>query len=195
LTDESSKVFYASDELASAHSRFCCGHRDRQSGVFACPDPGCARRFASGSALMQHFDSGSCPSRVNRHVVNRIVVRLDRNNIITNPAHLITAEGGYDAPHPSLTYATERSYNGSSYECFLCHREFHKLDSLNAHLQSPVHEDNIYRCPNHDGCKAKFSTMSALCQHAESDKCGVRRFRYVRNAMDSLLGVMHALGM
>jgi hypothetical protein len=93
-----------------------------------------------------------------------------------------------------VTYATERSYNGANYECFLCHREFCRLDSLNSHLQSPAHDEKIYRCPNRDGCGVELSTMGALCQHAESDKCGVQRFRYVRDAMDSLLVGVTKLG-
>ena len=143
---------------------------------------------------MQHLDSGRCPSRIDRHVVNGIVVRLDGDNVITNPARLILGEDGYDVPQPTVTYATQRSYNGANYECLLCHREFCRLDSLNSHLQSPAHDEKIYRCPNRDGCGIELSTMSALCQHAESDKCGVQRFRYVRDAMDSLLVGVTKLG-
>lgn len=46
------------------------------------------------------------------------------------------------------------------------------------HLQSPVHDDKIYRCPTaYHGCNTKFTTLSALMHHVERGGCGVTRYR------------------
>jgi hypothetical protein len=38
---------------------------------------------------------------------------------------------------------------------FLCHKTLKTLPRLNQHLQSPVHQDKIYRCPKSD-CRIEF---------------------------------------
>lgn len=38
-----------------------------------------------------------------------------------------------------------------------------------------------------------FSTLSALCQHVESERCGVLRFKAAREGMHNLLSDMHRL--
>ncbi|KZT35199.1 hypothetical protein SISSUDRAFT_990851 [Sistotremastrum suecicum HHB10207 ss-3] len=157
-----------------------------------CPGLGCGRSFVSHSALLLHFEAGNCPSGMTREELNRIVVQADRNNIITNPARLIAGPQGYQQPSATDYWATARSWNGSAYECFLCHGTFRSLQSLNAHLQSPTHRERIYRCPN-QSCGIEYSVLSALCQHVENGSCGVSRFRAVRNALDSLATNMRLL--
>ncbi|KAH9035783.1 hypothetical protein EDB85DRAFT_1943106 [Lactarius pseudohatsudake] len=160
--------------------------KQHRPSTVACPGRGCNRLFISPAALTLHFESGTCPSGMTRSELDRIVVRADRNNYITNPARLICGPlGGYEAPMSTSSWATERSWNGRAYECFLCHSMFNTLDSLNRHLKSPAHDQKIYRCPKLD-CRIEFVTLSALCQHVERGTCGVGRFSQVRNAMDSL---------
>jgi hypothetical protein len=161
---------------------------------FRCPGANCARSFVSQSALIQHWESGTCPSRITRDIVNQEVVNIDRNNVITNPSRLIRGPDGC-SPSTSSIFATNRSWNGSSFECFLCHKEFRTLQSLNAHLQSPRHQDKIYRCPNQSGCGLEFSALSSLCQHVERDRCGVQMFRGVRQAMESLVSGVKRVAM
>lgn len=93
--------------------------------------------------------------------------------------------------------ATERSWNGSAYECFLCHRDFKKLVGLNDHLRSPVHEKKMYRCPpGYAGCATEFRALSALCQHVESETCGIRRFsRNMQDYLGDLTSNMKKLGL
>lgn len=159
-----------------------------------CPSRGCNKTFVSPSGLVNHFESGACPSRMTRRQLNHFVVRADTNNYITNPSRLLTGPfGRFEPPAPAVTWATERSWNGKAYECFLCHSEFKRLDQLNQHLQSPRHEDKIYRCPKLD-CRTEFVTLSGLCQHVESGICGTRMFDQVRDAMESLTRGFNALG-
>ncbi|CCM05280.1 uncharacterized protein FIBRA_07492 [Fibroporia radiculosa] len=115
---------------------------------------------------------------MSRERINRLAVQYDTTNVITNPSRLIEGSGGYTLPERTVTtWATERSFNGTKYECFLCHREYRTLAALNQHLGSAAHDDDIYRCPRGwQGCGTEFRTLSGLCQHVEAERCGIRRF-------------------
>ncbi|SRR6266478_767502 len=145
--------------------------RIHQPANLRCPGRGCNRSFVSPAALTLHFESGTCPSGTTREQLNRL-------ELLTGPL------GSNEPPAPSTIWATERSWNGVAFECFLCNSEFRTLAQLNRHLKSPRHEDKIYRCPKED-CRIEFSTLSGLCQHVEGGSCGVRMFRQVRDTMDS----------
>jgi hypothetical protein len=149
-----------------------------------CPGRGCNKSFISVAALTLHFESGTCRSGMTHEELDRRVVRADRNHDITNPDRLICGPEGYEPP-TTTSWATERSFNGKVYECFVCHSTFTTLTGLNQHLQSPVHREKIYRCPKED-CRIEFKTLSALCQHVEGGSCGVRVFRQVQDVMDRL---------
>jgi len=152
--------------------------------AFSC---GCGQAYVSKSALLLHMESGYCKRGMNRQRLNDAIIALDRSNVITNPARLIGGPGQH-----VHSWATERSWNGEAYECYFCHSTFRSLKALNAHLQSPRHEEKIYVCPKSD-CRQQFSVLSALCQHVESEKCGVVRFREVKAVMDSFVSGMRRL--
>ncbi|TDL14542.1 zinc finger protein, partial [Rickenella mellea] len=88
--------------------------------------------------------------------------------------------------------ATSRSWNGHAFECFLCHGDFRTLHSLNAHLQSPKHQEKIYRCPQ-STCQIEVSAMSSLIQHVENGSCGVRMFKQVQDTIDGLVRGMQSI--
>lgn len=140
--------------------------------------------------MILHLESGGCRSGVNRRIVNQYVREYDRTNIITNPARLLTGGSSDEVTY----YASSAAWNGSSYECYLCHSVFRTLPGLNQHLASPRHQDKVYFCPL-STCRMEFSTLSALCQHIESEKCGVGRFQHVQIAMDNLVGRVGRLTM
>ncbi|KAJ7511592.1 hypothetical protein B0H11DRAFT_1952170 [Mycena galericulata] len=151
-----------------------------------CPGKGCGLAFVSRSALILHLESGSCASGADRQTINRYVRQYDTNNVITNPARLLT--GG-----EVTTYlATSAAWNGSAYECYLCHGGYRSLAALNQHLASPRHQEKMYVCPL-STCRAPFPTLSGLCQHIESERCGVSKFKVVQNTMDDLVGKMRRL--
>ncbi|KAF7347038.1 Proteophosphoglycan 5 [Mycena venus] len=154
-----------------------------------CPGKGCGLAFVSRSALILHLESGGCKSGADRATINRYVRQYDTQNIITNPARLLTA--GSEAT--STTYvASARAWNGSAYECYLCHGGYRTLAALNQHLASPRHQEKIYVCPL-NVCREPFATLSGLCQHIESERCGVSKFKVVQNTMDDLMGKMRRL--
>jgi hypothetical protein len=104
--------------------------------------------------------------------------------MITDPSRLLT---NGSASQEVTYYATDASWNGSWYECYLCHGSYRTLASLNQHLASPRHQQKIYICPL-ESCRTRFTTLSALCQHIESERCGISRFKAVQNALDNLVG-------
>ncbi|KAF9805514.1 hypothetical protein IEO21_09012 [Rhodonia placenta] len=161
-------------------------HKER---TVPCPGQGCTKLFLSGAGLVNHLESGACPSRTTRHHVNKLAVRYDETNIVTNASRLLTGPDGHMQPKlPVVSIATSLSFNGTQFECFLCHRAFKTLGRLNEHLASPAHDDEIYKCPAlWDGCGAEFRTLSGLCQHVESETCGIRRFnRHMQNVISEV---------
>ncbi|CAE6449569.1 unnamed protein product [Rhizoctonia solani] len=152
----------------------------------SCPGNGCNAQFISRSALLLHFEGGSCRSGLTRKALNRLVAERDKSNFITNPNRLIT--------DTTETWATSRAWNGSAYECYFCHKGFRSLAHLNQHLASPAHEQALYHCPKlGHHCQARFKTLSGLCQHIEDGSCGVMRFKVVQDNMDNLVRGMHRL--
>ncbi|KAL1739163.1 hypothetical protein HDZ31DRAFT_49818, partial [Schizophyllum fasciatum] len=155
-------------------------HRPRN---VICPFRGCGQGFVSLSALALHCESGRCPSGVDRRTVDRLVRTMDHNNVITDPSRMIT---NGDSGRIVRNIATERTWNGYAYECYLCNRMYSTLAGLNQHLSSPVHADKIYKCPM-SGCNNRSTTVSALFQHVESGRCGAARFTPIRGVMDDLV--------
>jgi len=144
--------------------------------------------FVSKSALTLHLEGGACPSGIDRRIVNRQIVALDKTSMIANSSRLLT----YD---DSVQYgATDRAWNGYAFECYLCHAQMRTLVALNQHLRSPRHDQKIYQCPNLN-CGLQVTTLSALCQHIESGKCGIARFKQVQDAMDSIFNGMKRLAL
>lgn len=128
--------------------------------TFICPFKGCSRSFISSSDLALHCELGTCTSGITRSGINQLVVRYDRQNIVTNPAWMI-AGPSHNAYQPQVidTWATQESWNGYAWECVLCHKTFGSITALNAHLKSPAHAKKIYRCPAvFSGCNMEFKT-------------------------------------
>ena len=145
------------------------------------------RGFTDVSCL-HSLESGRCTaSGLNRHKINHMVHQLDRNNVITRP--MITLPGYNNVEN----IATNRAWNGGAFECYLCTREFNTLNGLNCHIRSPVHEQNLYRCPK-VGCGREYKLLSGLVQHVESESCGIMRFGMVqaqaRNGIQNMVGRM-----
>lgn len=74
---------------------------------------------------------------------------------------------------------TNRAFNGSFWECYICHREFSTAAALSQHANSPVHKQKIYHCPNRS-CEKEFTSLAGLFNHLESESCGFMRFEKVQ---------------
>jgi len=158
---------------------------------------GCPRRFASHSDVVLHLESGTCNSGVTRHMIDAYVLKHDVRNVITNPRRMITIGTTLEYTPPPTYTATDRAFNGSSWECYFCHIEFPTKPQLNQHLASPKHSagpNKIYKCPN-SVCGKQFTTLSGLGQHIEKGSCGVQRFYGMNNTINDLMGGMKRLAL
>ncbi|PCH42946.1 hypothetical protein WOLCODRAFT_74672, partial [Wolfiporia cocos MD-104 SS10] len=141
---------------------------------YTCPGNDCSKTFGTPSAVIQHLESGACASGMTRQRVNRMAIAADRGAVITDRARIAADNERLSIPEPVATTAW---FNGSSYECIICHRTCRTLVGLNRHLRSPAHSEKIFKCPQQwSGCGKAFNTLSGLVQHVESGVCGVRRF-------------------
>lgn len=89
---------------------------------------------------------------------------------------------------PRVTYsATDGAWNWYASECYFCHRCFNRIHSLNQHLNSPVHQQKEYHCPNRE-CGKQFVTLAAMCNHLESESCEFMRFEKVNKFVGKVIG-------
>lgn len=58
----------------------------RHTGPTTCPGIGCKRSFAKSHAMLTHIESGFCRSKINRELIDNIIIANDPTNIITNRA-------------------------------------------------------------------------------------------------------------
>ncbi|KAF5344092.1 hypothetical protein D9758_008819 [Tetrapyrgos nigripes] len=145
--------------------------------------PLCKRMFKSPSDIANHIESG-CHRNITRHHVAAAIHQME----IKPPISLRQIAAGESAVANSVvtTYvATQMAFNGTAYECYLCHREFQTLQALNQHLNSPVHDEEQFKCP-HKTCGKEFTVVSALIRHIESESCGLAKFQTVERYADLL---------
>jgi hypothetical protein len=83
----------------------------------------------------------------------------------------------------NTTYeATERTWNGRGYECYLCHLAYTSLAGLNLHVAS-AHKQNLYHCPKRI-CAKEFVSLAGLFNHLESESCGYTKFEAVNSGVN-----------
>ncbi|KAF9556599.1 hypothetical protein CPC08DRAFT_711097 [Agrocybe pediades] len=137
-------------------------HKER---IFRCPF--CEKLYKSPSGIAMHIESG-CHKMTRHHVT----AAAHAMRIVPNISLRTIKGGSAPAPPTNITtyIATEDSFNGKEYECFLCKRTFRSLQGLNAHLNSPAHDADEFKCPK---CHVEFKLISGFAQHLESEACGL----------------------
>ncbi|KAL7627146.1 hypothetical protein AAE478_003922 [Parahypoxylon ruwenzoriense] len=146
--------------------------------------PFCKSRHATATGLTHHVETGSCPNAagLNRDTLYKFVRSKDSRGIITKNLIGWTGSTEYEA--------NDRSYNWvrQGWECYLCHRLFDLLKSLNQHLNSPIPADqeSLYHCPNR-ACKKEFTTLAGIINHLESESCGCTRFENVQRSIQGVV--------
>jgi hypothetical protein len=136
---------------------------------------GCSRSFKSGCDLAIHSESGFCSSRRDHNSMNHLSLLMDKEGLITEPVFV-----GGERPR-GLIY-------GDVFMCSSCRKKFRTKLSLKQHLESRVHEHELYICAA--SCRRRFSTLSALWRHVERGGCGVKDVKGVRVLLDDILGRM-----
>ncbi|KAK4560635.1 hypothetical protein LTR86_005213 [Recurvomyces mirabilis] len=141
--------------------------------------PFCKVGHTIASGLCHHLETGSCPNAtgLNHDTITRIIRERDPNSITTNK----------QLTYYQTTYeVNDNTWNGRSWECYLCHRTFVKHSGLNQHLNSAVHKQKVYHCPNR-GCRKDFVSLAALFNHLESESCSFMRFETVQKHVGQVL--------
>ncbi|KAI0325953.1 hypothetical protein GY45DRAFT_1329537 [Cubamyces sp. BRFM 1775] len=161
------RAFTSADNLAS-HLRSAT-HQGRQVN---CPSSACEKRFVSVAALLIHLESGTCVSGISLEDVVRAAVHVDHEHVVTvADANKNACKGRYGIYGSLQEVESKTKWNGRRYGCPLCGKSTTSLLSMRAHMRSPVHIEKIFCCSAHGGCDLTFRTLSALCQHVESQKC------------------------
>ncbi|KIL61123.1 hypothetical protein M378DRAFT_167284 [Amanita muscaria Koide BX008] len=145
-------------------------HKGKNASCFVCPS-----KFRTPSGVALHLESGCKQLPLNRHHITAAVNSL---NIAPKISLRHSVEGSLLAtPRPLITYqAFESSFNGSAYQCPICPTMFRTLSSLEAHLNSPAHDEDEFKCPK---CNTHFKLVSGLVQHLKSGSCGLSNLKDV----------------
>lgn len=125
---------------------------------------GCAETFISHSAMLLHLEQGRCASGATRAELNRSIAAMDRGHVIVKPA----ARRIEPPTRWLVTDAMQDSYS-LLWHCYLCNKTTRTRQQMQAHLDSPAHDDKLFRCPS--GCGKETSTLSGMMQHVESQAC------------------------
>ncbi|KAF9459150.1 hypothetical protein BDZ94DRAFT_1268917 [Collybia nuda] len=108
-----------------------------------------------------HIESGV--HGITRHQVTVAVHKLGIIPTISVDRRL---EGPIEPPAVIVSYtATEEAFNGRTYKCIFCFCTYATLRALNAHLNSPAHDADEFKCPK---CRNQFKLVSGFIQHIES---------------------------
>ncbi|PHH66089.1 hypothetical protein CDD81_614 [Ophiocordyceps australis] len=143
--------------------------------------PFCRQTFGTATGLVHHLERGSCPQApVDRDQLYLAVRRRDPDSLLCKKLLGWTGSTDYEASNLAWNSSVQ------AYECYFCHQYFKKLSSLNQHLKSPTHQDNLYHCPNL-ACRREFTTLAAVINHLESESCSYMRFATVQANVERIL--------
>ncbi|KFH41731.1 Zinc finger protein OZF-like protein [Hapsidospora chrysogenum ATCC 11550] len=144
--------------------------------------PFCNDSHGTATGLVHHLERGSCPNApLDRDKLYDAVRRRDPHGFISNRLLAWSGTSSYEATEMAWNYRVD------AYECYLCHRLFGRLASLNQHLSSPTHQQNLYHCPNSRRCGREFTTLAAVFNHLESESCEYMRFEAVQRHVERIV--------
>ncbi|PGH08534.1 hypothetical protein GX51_01053 [Blastomyces parvus] len=147
--------------------------------------PFCQTKYTTASGVAHHLERGACPRapKLNRESILSEIRTRDPHGVITNK------QIAWHEEEAEVTYlATDRAWNGRAWECYLCHATFKGRNALNSHVNSAVHKQKVYHCPNAGAkCGRQYSTLGALFNHLESESCSFIRFDNVQRQVGGIL--------
>lgn len=139
-----------------------------------CPAPFCSKAFLNEGDLIAHWETGTCPTGIDHQSVNNAFVLADSDCSFLDAGLLVeVADGSCIAPQLRHEQASQNALvAGGTWKCPRCYQKFPNRTALQAHLDSPTHEPEIYACAEmYDGCEEVFSTLSAFVRHVASERC------------------------
>ncbi|KJZ74885.1 hypothetical protein HIM_05794 [Hirsutella minnesotensis 3608] len=144
--------------------------------------PFCNRSYTSATGLTHHLELGSCAGApdLNRDELYRLVRSRDPQGIVSKNLIGWTGSSFFD-----IVDASE-AWNGYGYECYFCHRSFKNSGALNQHLSSPIHQQDLYHCPN-PACRNDFRSLAGIVNHLESGSCNFIRFERVQTSVQNII--------
>lgn len=60
------------------------------------------------------------------------------------------------------------------------------------HLNSTVHQQTLYHCPNRN-CNRDFKALAGVINHLESESCGFMRFDSVQRKVGSIVDARYMI--
>lgn len=150
------------------------------TATISCPN--CHLKYVTHSALVLHWESGTCAGGSTRRDVDLTFQKYDRGHLVTRP--LLTYEHD-DEIEEDIWARSEHTWNGYGYECpwQICRKEFSTIGRLNGHITSihaPKRTQALYFCPQND-CRKNFTFLSGFIQHVESRACNVYKMLEVKH--------------
>lgn len=159
-------------------------HRDETAKC-----PFCGAAYISASAVMHHLEGRSCSrAPMDRDELYQLLRSRDPNGYYTKHIENYMLANRYEATDAAWNQRTR------AWECYLCHRGFNSLVVLNTHLNSPIHQQKLYHCPNHAKCGREFTTLAGVFSHLESESCSYMRFEVVQQKLDNITAALGRLG-
>ncbi|KAJ5872143.1 uncharacterized protein N7529_004496 [Penicillium soppii] len=141
--------------------------------------PFCFESFVTPSAVVHHLESTCC----------EVADWLDIKHLFglikdLDPDNLLTIRGA--APKEKEKNPPIR-FNGKRFQCHRCDRSFMRQAGLEAHHESPFHDERLYHCLNcTENCGKEFVSLAALFNHLESESCGIMWFEDLEHLHNQL---------
>ncbi|KAF5332776.1 hypothetical protein D9611_005157 [Ephemerocybe angulata] len=145
-----------------AHLRSAKHHDEQLVCPFDCDED---RTFISYAAIASHIQAGGC--EITRHKFNELVWDCDTKCTITD--NTVEPSGGVPTStiHSILSAAKRSGNYVCSYD--ICDENmFQSYAGLNAHLLSPYHDADLYKCP---GCPVRFQGIDGVYKHINTWAC------------------------
>ncbi|KAA1109558.1 hypothetical protein PGT21_035459 [Puccinia graminis f. sp. tritici] len=135
-----------------------------QPKTVRCPHASCGKDFVSTSALIGHFEAGTCPSGVELEDVDEYFGHHCDPQQWFVRKELIFPQRVWEIPsdHPG------------PFQCPLCKKQFDHPGQIEYHLKSPKHKNygrKPYICPSERCAHATFYSLSSLLLHRETRTC------------------------
>ena len=155
---------------------------------YTCSGWDCGRSFVHRSDCVLHLENGSCYGGVECGLLNRIVAEVDHDRTIIERRKVYNR---HVRKFSDKDLQMNRCVDG--FECPMvgCQKSYPTVDGLRAHLKSPTHAPDMFRCPmKYGGCNKRFKAFSGLLSHLELSRCGAETplKEHYTAIFDSVLG-------